>query len=404
MSNNIYKILFLISVTRINRKGLVPIICRITYKNERKPFATGLFIKPNEWYSKSQLAKPLNEDNNFINAELSLIKNKINQAFLFLQVQGLEFDVEDIYKQYKGEPFQKQLGIVQFYSSYLERLKKMIGKDFKQSTWEKFNEILPAIKDYIFYKYQKKDISLNKLDYNFIEDFDYYLRTEKSNSQITINKKIQRIKKVIKTARKQKLLDYNPFEEHKPKQAKTKIIFLTKDELNELKEKEFQSEILNKVRDCYIFCCYTGLGYSEMFSLKKSDLKKDEDGTLWIYKERQKTERAFSIPLIFSEPLEIIDKYNSESEYLLPRLSNQYFNRLLKEIAITLGITKKLTHHTGRKTFATTVLLNNNIPIETVSKLLGHSKITTTLSYYAEVMPSKLKLDLEGLRDKLVNR
>jgi site-specific recombinase XerD len=280
----------------------------------------------------------------------------------------------------------------------------MIGKDFKQSTWEKFNEILPAIKDYIFYKYQKKDISLNKLDYNFIEDFDYYLRTEKSNSQITINKKIQRIKKVIKTARKQKLLDYNPFEEHKPKQAKTKIIFLTKDELDELKEKEFQSEILNKVRDCYIFCCYTGLGYSEMFSLKKSDLKKDEDGTLWIYKERQKTERAFSIPLIFSEPLEIIEKYKSESEYLLPRISNQYFNRLLKEIAFTLGITKKLTHHTARKTFATTVLLNNNIPIETVSKLLGHSKITTTLSYYAEVMPSKLKLDLEGLRNKLVNK
>ena len=146
--------------------------------------------------------------------------------------------------------------------AYLERLKKMIGKDFKLSTWEKFNEILPAIKDYIFFKYQKKDISLNKLDYNFIEDFDYYLRTEKNNSQVTINKKIQRLKKVVKVARKQKLLDFNPFEEHKPKQAKTKIVFLTQDELDKLKEKEFQSEILNKVRDCYIFCCYTGLGYS----------------------------------------------------------------------------------------------------------------------------------------------
>ena len=398
------KILFVLDKIKANRLGLAPLRCRITYLGERKPFATGLFVNPKHWDSKSQLAKPPNEDNNFINAELSLIKNKINQAFLFLQVQGLEFDVEDIYKQYKGEPIQKQLGIVQFYSSYLERLKKMIGKDFKQSTWEKFHEILPAIKDYILFKYQKKDISLNKLDYNFIEDFDYYLRTEKNNSQVTINKKNQRLKKVIKVARKQKLIDFNPFEEHKPKQAKTKIIFLTQDELDKLKEKEFQSEILNKVRDCYIFCCYTGLGYSEMFSLKKSDLKKDDEGTLWIYKERQKTERAFSIPLIFSEPLEIIEKYKSESEYLLPRLSNQYFNRLLKEIAITLGITKKLTHHTGRKTFATTVLLNNNIPIETVSKLLGHSKITTTLSYYAEVMPSKLKLDLEGFRDKLVNK
>lgn len=395
------KILFVLDKIKANRLGLAPLRCRITYLGERKPFATGLFVNPKHWDSKSQLAKPPNEDNNFINAELSLIKNKINQAFLFLQVQGLEFDVEDIYKQYKGEPIQKQLGIVQFYSSYLERLKKMISKDFKQSTWEKFNEILPAIKDYILFKYQKKDISLNKLDYNFIEDFDYYLRTEKNNSQVTINKKNQRLKKVIKVARKQKLIDFNPFEEHKPKQAKTKIIFLTQDELDKLKEKEFQSEILNKVRDCYIFCCYTGLGYSEMFSLKKSDLKKDDEGTLWIYKERQKTERAFSIPLIFSEPLEIIEKYKSESEYLLPRLSNQYFNRLLKEIAITLGITKKLTHHTGRKTFATTVLLNNNIPIETVSKLLGHSKITTTLSYYAEVMPSKLKHDLEGLRNRL---
>ena len=398
------KILFVLDKIKANRLGLAPLRCRITYLGERKPFATGLFVNPKHWYSKSQLAKPPNEDNNFINAELSLIKNKINQAFLFLQVQGVEFDAEDIYRQYKGESTQKQVGIVEFYSNYLERLKKMIGKDFKESTWEKFNEILPAIKDYIFFKYQKKDINLNKLDYNFIEDFDYYLRTEKSNSQVTINKKIQRLKKVVKVARKQKLLDYNPFEEHKPKQAKTKIIFLTQDELDKLKEKEFQSEILNKVRDCYIFCCYTGLGYSEMFSLKKSDIKQDEDGTLWIYKERQKTERAFSIPLIFPEPLEIIEKYKSESEYLLPRLSNQYFNRLLKEIAITLGITKQLTHHTARKTFATTVLLNNSIPIETVSKLLGHSKITTTLSYYAEVMPSKLKLDLEGLRDKLLNK
>ena len=397
-------ILFLLRRNKINAKGLCPIECRITLDKDRKPFSTGLFINPNYWDNKTQKAKPPNEDNNFINAELSLIKNKINQAFLFLQVQAIEFDVEDIYKQYKGESTQKQVGIVEFYSSYLERLKKMIGKDFKLSTWEKFNEIFPAIKDYIFFKYQKKDISLNKLDYNFIEDFDYYLRTEKNNSQVTINKKIQRLKKVTKVARKQKLIDFNPFEEHKPKQAKTKIIFLTQDELDKLKEKEFQSEILNKVRDCYIFCCYTGLGYSEMFSLKKSDLKKDDEGTLWIYKERQKTERAFSIPLIFSEPLEIIEKYKSESEYLLPRLSNQYFNRLLKEIAITLGITKKLTHHTGRKTFATTVLLNNNIPIETVSKLLGHSKITTTLSYYAEVMPSKLKLDLEGLKDKLLNK
>ena len=394
---NKINILFLIEKTRINRNNKAPIRCRITYLKERKIFSTGLFINPKNWSSAKQQAVPLNTEN----TQLSLIKQEINQAFLFLQVGERTFDVEDIFRQYKGEPSSKQIGIVEFYSNYMERLRKMIGRDFKQSTWGKFYEILPAVKEYVSFKYKKKDINLIDLDFNFIEDFDYFLKTEKNNSQVTINKKIQRLKKVIKIARKQKLIDFNPFDEHKPKQAKTKIVFLTQDELDKLKNRNFKSEILNKVRDCYIFCCYTGLGYSEMFSLKKSDLKKDEEGIIWIYKERQKTERAFSIPLIFDEPLAILEKYKSESEYLLPRITNQYFNRILKEIAEVLEINKKLTHHTARKTFATTILLNNDIPIETVSKLLGHSKITTTLSYYAEVMPSKLKLDLIGLKDKL---
>lgn len=394
-------ILYLIRKNKINNKGICPIECRITFNNKRKPFSTGLFVNPKYWDNKQQKVKPPNEDCDFINTQLSLIKSQINQAFLFLQVQGNNFDVEDIFKKYKGENTQKQIGVVEFYSEYMDRLKKMIGKDFKKSTWGKFNEILPALKDYIYFQYKKRDIKLVDLDYNFIENFDYYMKVEKKNSQITINKKIQRLKKVIKLARKQKLIDFNPFEEHKVKQAKTQILFLTKDELEKLKNWKPKSETIEKVLDCYIFCCYTGLGYREMFSLKKSDLKTDDEGVVWIYKQREKTERYFSIPLIFTEPVGILEKYETEEDFLLPRVSNQYFNRILKEIADLLEINKKLTHHTARKTFATTVLLNNNIPIETVSKLLGHSKITTTLSYYAEVMPDKLKLDLIELKEKL---
>ena len=401
MNKTKINILFLIAKNRMNTLGKCAIKCRITYNKQRHEFSTGLFINPNSWSSAKQQAVPLNTENTQINTQLSLIKSQINQAFLFLQVQGLEFDVNDIYRQYKGESTQKQVGIVEFYTLYMQRLEKMIGKDFKKSTWGKFNEILPALKDYIYFQYKKRDIKLIDLDYNFIENFDYYMKVEKKNSQITINKKIQRLKKVIKLARKQKLIDFNPFEEHKVKQAKTQILFLTKDELEKLKNWKPKSETIEKVLDCYIFCCYTGLGYREMFSLKKSDLKTDDEGVVWIYKQREKTERYFSIPLIFTEPVGILEKYETEEDFLLPRVSNQYFNRILKEIADLLEINKKLTHHTARKTFATTVLLNNNIPIETVSKLLGHSKITTTLSYYAEVMPDKLKLDLIELKEKL---
>ena len=234
---NKIKILFLISATRINKKGLVPLICRITYLGKRKPFSTGLFINPKNWSSAKQQALPLNTENTQINTQLSLIKQEINQAFLFLQVGEKSFDVEDIFRQYKGELSSKQIGIVEFYSNYMERLKKMIGRDFKQSTWGKFYEILPAVKEYVSFKYKKKDINLIDLDFNFIEDFDYFLKTEKNNSQVTINKKIQRLKKVIKIARKQKLIDFNPFDEHKPKQAKTKIVFLTQDEKIRFKER-----------------------------------------------------------------------------------------------------------------------------------------------------------------------
>ena len=401
MNKTKINILFLIAKNRMNTSGKCAIKCRITYNKQRHEFSTGLFINPNNWSSAKQQAVPLNTENTQINTQLSLSKSQINQAFLFLQVQENNFDVEDIFKKYKGENTQKQIGVVEFYSEYMNRLKKMIGKDFKESTWGKFNEILPALKDYIYFQYKKRDIKLVDLDYNFIENFDYYMKVEKKNSQITINKKIQRLKKVIKLARKQKLIDFNPFEEHKVKQAKTQILFLTKDELEKLKNWKPKSETIEKVLDCYIFCCYTGLGYREMFSLKKSDLKTDDEGVVWIYKQREKTERYFSIPLIFTEPVGILEKYETEEDFLLPRVSNQYFNRILKEIADLLGINKKLTHHTARKTFATTVLLNNNIPIETVSKLLGHSKISTTLSYYAEVMPDKLKLDLIELKEKL---
>ena len=399
MNTGNYRVLYLIDKIKINHQGKCPLRCRITYLKERKIFSTGLFVKPKDWDNKQQKAKSITAESKFINTEISLIKNKLNQAFLYLQVQGLEFDVNDIYRQYKGESTQKQVGIVEFYTLYMQRLEKMIGKDFKESTWGKFNEILPALKDYIYFQYKKRDIKLVDLDYNFIENFDYYMKVEKKNSQITINKKIQRLKKVVKLARKQKLIDFNPFEEHKVKQAKTQILFLTKDELEKLKNWKPKSETIEKVLDCYIFCCYTGLGYREMFSLKKSDLKTDDEGVVWIYKQREKTERCFSIPLIFTEPVGILEKYETEEDFLLPRVSNQYFNRILKEIADLLGINKKLTHHTARKTFATTVLLNNNIPIETVSKLLGHSKITTTLSYYAEVMPDKL--NLIELKEKL---
>lgn len=395
------KILFLISRSRINQMGRCTIRCRITFDYEKKEFSTGVFIDPKYWDAKRQLAKPPNEENNFINTELSLIKNKINQAFLFLQVKEEPFDVNDIYSQYKGKTLVKEHSLLEYYKLYLERLKKLIGIEIKQQTWNKFYYIRNDVECFIRFYYKKTDMKLKDLDYSFISEFEYYLKTVNKHKQITINKSLQRLKKVVKQAVINKYIESNPFEEHKPKKVISKIVFLNQSELDLLENKDFASEALNKVKDCYLFCCYTGLAYREMFELTKKDLIIKPDGTIWIYKKREKTERNFSVPLILPKALEIISKYNSENDFVLPRISNQSFNRILKEIALSLGITKNLTHHTARKTFASTVLLNNDIPIEVVSKLLGHTKISTTQEYYAELLPEKLSRELIKLKERL---
>lgn len=390
-------ILFLLKRNKINVRGLCPIECRITLNKQRKSFSTGLFVKPNDWNSKDQKAKPPNDENNFTNSKLNLIKTKLKKVFLLLQVKEESFDVNDIYNQYKGRTLAKEYGVIEYFEIYLARLQKLVGIEIKQSTWDKFDYIKDDVREFIQSHYKKSDIKLKDLDFNFISEFEYYCKTTLEHQQVTINKSLQRFKKVVKQAVMQKHLESNPFEEHKAKRVYPKIIFLTQEELDKLEEHIFQSDALNKVKDCYLFCCYTGLAYKEMFELKKEDLITKPDGTMWIYKKREKTERSFSVPLILSKAIEIMEKYSSEREFLLPRISNQSFNRLLKVIAAACEINKNLTHHTARKTFASTVLLNNDVPIEVVSKLLGHSKITTTQEFYAEVMPEKLSEQLNKL-------
>ncbi|MCT3920029.1 site-specific integrase [Elizabethkingia anophelis] len=394
-------ILFLLRRNKINTKGLCPIECRITLDKERKPFSTGLFVNPKNWDAIQQKLKLSSEESNFINTELSLIKNKINQAFLFLQVKGEPFSASQVYDQFKGKKLLLEYRLVEYYDIYLERLKKLIGIEIKQQTWDKFYYIRNDVEAFVKYYYQKGDIKLKDLDFNFISEFEYYLKTINKHKQITINKSLQRLKKVVKQAVIQKYIVSNPFEGHKPKKVYPTIVFLNQSELDKLDTHIFVSDVLTKIRDCYLFCCYTGLAYHEMFELKKEDLITKPDGIIWIYKKREKTERSFSVPLVLPKALEILQKYKSDSDYLLPQISNQYFNRTLKEIASILGITKNLTHHTARKTFASTVLLNNNIPIEVVSKLLGHTKISTTQEYYAELMPERLSKELLQLSNKI---
>jgi integrase len=182
------------------------------------------------------------------------------------------------------------------------------------------------------------------------------------------------------------------------------VVFLSNDELSEIESHNFSQPRLELVRDLFVFCCYTGLAFNEMSNLEPKHIILGFDNNQWIEMVREKTNKKISIPLLPKSKV-IIEKYTgTECKYVLPRISNQKFNSYLKEIAEVIGVEKNLTHHTARKTFASTVLLYNDVPIEIVSELLGHSKISTTQEYYAKVVKKKVSQEMLRLSNKIEKR
>ena len=401
MNNHKIRVLFVIALNRIKKNNKAPIFCRITYNKKRKQFATGIFIFPKDWNSKSQVVKKTEPSSRNYNTQLSLISQKINEAFLMLQILPNEFNVDDVYKKYKGEDTKDEITVLGAYDLHNEKMKKLIGVDFNKLSWSRYVESRRKIAEFIKYKYKKSDLKLKQLDLKFIKNLEFYWKTEKNLRQATIYRSMQRFKKVVQFAIDENYFQSNPFGLYKNKKYKGAIVYLTEPELKKLMNHEFTQKRLEQVRDMFVFCCYTGLAYKEMSSLRTHHINIGFDGNLWINMIRQKTEQPISIPLL-PQAKTILDKYKQvDSDVVLPSISNQKFNSYLKEIGVLVGIPKRMSHHLARRTFATTILLYNDIPMEIVSELLGHSKISITQDSYAKVVQNKVSNQMKKLSKKL---
>ena len=389
MNQETMSILFYLNKAKLNKKGFCSIKCRITYLKKRKEFSTGIFINPKMWNSKRQMVSKKEENYLYVESQLSFISEKLKKSFLANQLASSQFSVESIMDVYLGKNPKRQENVVSYFKSHLEQQSKLIGKDIKQVTWNKFNYVCSDVEAFIRRKYKKSDIPLEQLDLQFLNDFDYFLKTKKNQKQVTINKAIQRFRKPVKEAVARGYLDKDPFMLYKAKLVKKQVVFLSSKELNDLEKFEFSQSRLELVRDLFVFCCYTGLAYNEMSNLKRKHLSIGFDKNLWLQMNREKTDKIISIPIL-PKAMSIIKKYSSDSEFVLPKFSNQKINSYLKEIAEIVGIEKNITHHTARKTFASTVLLYNDVPMEIVSELLGHSSIQITQQYYGKVVQKKV--------------
>jgi len=372
-------------------------MCRLTYNKVRKTFATGQFVNPKNWNSKEQLVKPSEPDAEFINPQLSLIKTKINKAFLLLQIKEDPFNVDDIYSLYRGVKTAKEYNVVEFFEKFLNRLQTLVGIDIKQVTWNKFSYIKKDIKSFIKWKFKANDYPLKKLKLQFLNDFEYYLKVVKKQKQITINKSLQRFRRVVKASIAENHLAKDPFTLYKTKTVRTEVVFLSSEELALLEKHKFTQPRLQFIKDLFVFSCYTGLPYKELMNLKQVNIITGFDDNLWINMKREKTAKTLSIPLL-PKALETLEQYRSDEVCIFPRISNQRYNSYLKEVAVIVGIDKNLTTHTARKTFASTVLLYNDVSMEVVSELLGHSSMKVTQDSYGKVVQKKISLEMERLK------
>ncbi|WP_299398653.1 site-specific integrase [uncultured Gelidibacter sp.] len=400
MQVNRVTILYVIYKSRKRKDGCTSLNCRITYQNKRKEFATGYYLKAQNWDNKNQVVKPTETEHNFLNTQLSLIKTQINQAFLLLQVNEITFDVDDIFRKYTGEEVKPDVGIYEVYTLFLKYLQKLINKELNEDTYLKYVTYGKHLKEFIKWKYNSRDVKISSVKSSFIEHYEYYLKTEKGFAQVTLNKVIQRFRRSIKYAISEDYLTKDPFMLYKARRVKKEVVYLSQAELLKLENQTFDINRIQQIKDMFVFCCYTGLAFKEMIGLTKKDVILEFDGNLWINVHRVKTSRSYKVPLM-PQAKNIMGSYhNDDSDFVFPRISNPKFNAYLKEIADVVGIKINLTHHIARKTFATTVLLYNDVPMEVVSKLLGHSKMQTTQEHYGEIVQRKISEEMIKLNNK----
>lgn len=402
MKNNI-SILFRTRNSKASKNGLVPIYLRITIDGARLELSTSKFVEKSKWSTASGRIKGNSEEARSINGYLDSLRNKVYETEQFLIRKQIEINVPSFKNKFLGIE-EKLRMLVPIFQMHNTRMKDLIPQEFSENTHKRYETSLSHVKEFLKEKYNLADISIKSVNLAFVNDFDYFLRsTKKCNNNSTI-KYVRNLGKIIKWCYANEWIDRDPFANYKGKVKQVERHYLSQEEVDCIYAKKFATERLNQVKDIFVFCCYTGLAYVDVFQMKKSNIEIGIDGNKWIITNRQKTKTATHIPLL-SIPIELINKYSQHpqclnEERLLPVLSNQKMNSYLKEIADLCGINKELTFHIARHTFATTVTLSNGIPMESVSKMLGHKDLRTT-QHYAKILDKKVSEDMQYLREKM---
>ncbi len=382
--------------------GSITIYLRITVGGTRTEFTTGRQCDPEKWNPQSGRAIGKTEDVRSLNAFLDQLQVKTYEAHRHLSERGVDFTAEEIRDRMQGKDRSRRM-LIEVFKDHNAKVKALEGKEYSAGTLERYETSLKHTISFLVSKYGIYDIDIRKVDNEFINDYDFFLRSVRNCANNSVVKYIKNFGKIIRICQANGWITGNPFVNYKGRVKTKNRVALTEAELTTMAQTDLASERLRQVRDIFMFCCYTGLAYIDVKKLQNSMIVRGVDGELWIITNRQKTETRAAIPLL-PPAIDLIEKYKNYPLCVakgvpLPVPSNQKVNDYLKEIAEICRIDKVLTSHIARHTFATTVTLSNGVPIESVSKMLGHSSLKQT-QHYAKTLDLKVGADMKMLKTK----
>lgn len=396
-----FAILFYINRTKVRKDGTCQLLCKISIDAEPAQVGIKASVNPDLWNPETGRADGRSENAITVNRAIDVLTQEIKTHYKKIK-QSLGFVTAELVKNALTGAGQKPLTLLGVFKEHNMEMKSLVGRDYVEETYKIYERSYRHLAGFVRKKYQTADLSLKRLDKDFYNDFERYLYKECGMHEKTVYEELYRLKKMTKRALGQGTIRVDPYARMCPKYPPRKSRHLKLEDLKKLMATPLDKPGLQRVRDWFIFSTFTGLAYADLKRLSEKDITQADDGTWWLHIQRKKTDTPAVVRLL-DIPLQIIEKYRHErkSDKIFNIYSRSYLIRLTREVGKRYGF--YLTYHQARHNFGTHITLSLGVPIETVSRMMGHKSIDTT-EIYAKVTDKKIDEDMKVLRELSAKR
>lgn len=395
-----FKVLLYLKKSGLDKSGKAPIMGRITVNRTMAQFGCKLSCPPELWNPCESRLNGKSKEAVETNTKIEKLLLAVNNAFDNLVSRKMDFDATDVKNHFQGS-METQMTLMRMTDVVCDDLKARIGIDRAKTSYSTYHYMRLTLGEFIGHQYKVKDLAFGQLTEQFIHDYQVFAMENKGYAIDTVRHHLAILKKICRLAYKEGYADKIHFQHFTlPKQSDKTPRALSRESFEKIRDVEIEPHRKSHIlaRDMFLFGCYTGVSYADVISITDENLYTDDNGALWLKYRRKKNEHRASVKLL-PEAIALIEKYHSEDrDTLFPLLRWPNLRRHMKALAALAGIKDDLCYHQARHTFATTITLSHGIPIETVSKMLGHTSIKTT-QIYAKILDTKVMDDMAALKE-----